>query len=287
MKSLFTSFFILFINVSSSYSAASLDTWPKEKFHQLPAASIAARPQYIEFTIDGQTFAIARTLKEDFHGFKKKDEKKTEAERTKFSAQFGLGHSIQIMGLHQRALENVPDEFKCYSFGLFSIFAIDGENAAFVGELNLCDAEISTDGSAEISIDIDPDARRKKIGFCAQQKAIAALIDPALNKKVMVIDYSRIRERDYGHVFSESVSCLTRLKSKVDFDNLPSLRINKTLGFCMWNFTVGCEISYVYPPIETAMTEGGLRYARMLLSDRPSERAESISVLTASLAAMK
>jgi hypothetical protein len=76
---------------------------------------------------------------------------------------------------------------------------------------------------------------------------------------------------------------LAMLKSKVSFDNYPSLCLYEKSGFLPWNFSVDYSVVYVYPPKESHISPTAIPYLRMLTNENKDERHKGIQVLEHSI----
>jgi hypothetical protein len=256
---------------------------------KLPARSLESRPNFIRFSVGDAPYALVRATEEDGRGFKLKDARKSPAEREKFANQFAIQNSLNTLIVYKMGSRH--NEFRNYLFGLYSIFALSPDaTGTFVGELILDEFELSSDGCVEISIDVDPAFRKKGIAFASTKAALSGIIDPNLGKKSLVFDNRAVQSKiakTFQRAFLPSEKPLTMLKSKVAFDNFPSLLLNRKLPFSLWNFAVDYSLVYAYPPRESDVQPAAIPYVKMLFNSNEAERQEGIRVLRNSIDEMR
>lgn len=274
---------ILFFSCSSLVNAAEV-----ELDHKVSCEQLEKRPVMFKFTVPNEQsqFAIVRADKKDIEGFRLKNSRKTNNERLKFQSQFSIESSSKILEIYQNAKDWKVEAFKNYLFGLFSIYNLTEETGTFCGELNLDEQSLSTGSFIEISIDIDPSKRKLGIGKAATQAVLKNILTPNLGKKgLSVINYKNTSNKSNMRKkgFSESLLPLKYLKSKVEFNNLPSHKINNALGMVPWNFSVDYSVVYVYPIFKSCLTQQAIPLVKALTSGKEEERQQAIKILMHSI----
>lgn len=256
-----------------------------ESNFEITVEALTKRSPLINFNVKDKLYALVRSTVEDMQGFRLKDARKPAEERRAFANQFGLNCSLPLLSIYQ--LASTHPNFKSYLMGLYSIYALDtNKKGTFVGELIIDERDLSESGMLEIGYDIDITMRRKGIALEAIGAVVKQIINIHLGKEMFVFDHEAAQSRvkaTFQKAIQKSRKPLATVKSKVSFDNYPSLRLQEKSGFSPLKFSVDYSVVYVYPPQESHISSTAIPYLKMLTNENKDERQKGIQVLRHSI----
>ncbi|WP_338453537.1 hypothetical protein [Candidatus Bealeia paramacronuclearis] len=216
-----------------------------------------------------------------------KNANKDQEERIKFANQFGLSHGLKTLETYKMLSEwNIP-AFKDYKFGLFSIYQLNESNnkASYVGELNLDESNLSTNGSVEASYDIEPTVRNQGIAKAAMLTVMIKLFKPLEKTSPWQMDYASLSNKQKANStgFKKSTKVLSFMKLKIGPDNLYSTILANRLNFQFYNLGADYSVVYSWPPQKSPIPEIAFTqltpFIKNLISSNENDRQIAIQTI--------